>query len=322
MPTRSLPLMLSTSLLFLNAAVLAAPEDAHESRSGRVLMVGPGQEFANPSDAAMSARSGDTVRIAPGTYEDCAIWPRKIEGLTIEGKDVIIQNRSCGGKGIFVVDAFDVVIRGITFKGAKVRDHNGAGIRSEGRNLTVENSRFIDDENGILSNNAPRSTIIIRNSYFEGNGNCISSCAHGIYINHVAKLRVEGSEFVGTHEGHHIKSRAMRTELVNNDIHDGPNGDSSYLIDIPNGGDLLITGNKLEKGPKAQNRTCAITIGEESVRRPGNPTSEIRIEDNTFVNDMSFGTIFVRNRSETAVALKGNKFQGSVTALQGPGNNG
>ena len=46
---------------------------------------------------------------------------------------------------------------------------------------------------------------------------------------------MEDSHFSDTHEGHHIKSRALRTVLRGNDISDGPTGNSSYLVDVPNG---------------------------------------------------------------------------------------
>lgn len=283
--------------------------------SGRVWKVGPKEEFTKPSDVSKMVRSGDTVTIAPGTYADCAIWPRRINGLTILGTGAIIGDQSCARKGIFVVDSNNVVIRGITFRHAKVPQHNGAGIRAEGVNLTVENSRFIDNENGILANPKPASTIIIRNSYFQGNGNCVAQCAHGIYVNRVGLLHIEGSEFVGQHEGHHVKSRALKTELVNNTIHDGPMGDSSYLVDIPNAGTAIITGNIFEKGPRAQNRSAAIVIGEETQKRGGNPTMEIRIENNSFKNDLGRETIFVRNLSETPASLRANKIEGPVKPL-------
>jgi pectate lyase len=250
------------------------------------------------------------------------VWPKRIDGLTIEGNGATIEKRSCAGKGIFVIAARNVVIRGITFRGAKVRDHNGAGIRSEARNLTVENSRFIDNENGILTNNLPLSVVTIRNSYFEGNGSCESQCAHGIYANHVALLRIEGSEFVGQREGHHIKSRARRTELLMNHVHDGPDGTASYLVDIPNGGNVLIANNTFEKGERSENRSAAITIGEEGANAGPNRTSEIRIENNSFKNDMPGPTIFVRNTTGIPAMLRNNTFEGKGRRLvergQGP----
>jgi hypothetical protein len=281
---------------------------------GHVLRVGKGELYKKPSDAASSAEDGDTIEIKPGTYSDCAIW--RASRLTILGVGgVVVRDSSCEDKAIFVTKGHDITVQGITFTGAHATAHNGAGIRAEGSNLTVEKSRFIDNEEGILAAASP-GTIAIRDSYFKGNGNCIAYCAHGIYINQIDQLIVERCEFVEQHIGHHVKSRARRTELRDNLIHDGPDGNSSYLVDIPDGGDLVMSGNTLEKGPGTDNDKTAVSLGAESLK---NPTSEIRIEGNTFANRMTVPTDFVRNWTHTPAVLRGNTLYGRVTALDGPG---
>src|ERR1700756_5441444 len=157
----------------------------------RTLLVGADQELKMPSAAAAIARADDKIVIEPGEYFDCAIW--HANGLTIEGKanGVIITDKTCAGKALFVIDGNDVTIRNITFARGRVPDGNGAGIRAEGVNLRVEHSRFINNENGILSSeSSPKSTIIIVDSEFSRNGKCTPACAHGIYIGEVALLHV------------------------------------------------------------------------------------------------------------------------------------
>jgi hypothetical protein len=281
---------------------------------GRTLKVGAGEKYQNPSEAAADARPGDTVEIAAGTYVDCALWPAGASPLTIVGKgNVVIADKTCGGKGIFVIRGADVTIRGITFSGAKVRDHNGAGIRGEGLNLTVENSRFVGNEDGILAG-VRGGTVVIRDSYFERNGTCIAACAHGVYIGtQIEKLHIENSHFINQRVGHHIKSRALSTELINNIIEDGPEGNASFLVDLPNGGNLIMRGNTMEKGLHSQNRTTAIAIGEE---RAINPSDQILIENNKFTNDANGETAFVRNFGKDPVTLRNNQFKGPVKPLQ------
>src|SRR6185437_8557906 len=106
---------------------------------------------------------------------------------------------------------------------------------------------FINNEDGILAADAPNSTIRIFGSEFTRNGKCQNACAHGIYVGHIALLRIERTKFVETREGHHIKSRVKRTERIGNDIEDGPRGTSSYLVDISNGGTLIMENNTLKK---------------------------------------------------------------------------
>lgn len=287
-----------------------------EPSVGRVLDVGPSQRLKLPSQAAAVAMTGDTIRIAPGEYTDCAVW--RASRLTIEGigPGAVLADRSCAGKGIFVVQGSDITIRNLTFARAAVPDRNGAGIRVEGRNLTVEHSRFIDNENGILAGSIGSSTIRITDSEFRGNGKCEPQCAHGIYVNAIDLLDIERSRFANQHVGHHIKSRASRTVLIDNDVADGPEGDSSYLVDISNGGDLLMQGNRLEKGPKSSNVTTAVAIGAEGVTHP---THELIIRDNAFTSDLPEPTVFVRNRTTTPALLSDNRIQGRVMPLAGPG---
>jgi hypothetical protein len=297
---------------FLSAVLLiAAPQAARAV----TLQVGPGKVFQDPSAAAARAQNGDTIEIAPGTYYDCAVW--RANNLTIEGAGpgVVITDKTCMGKGLFVIDGNDVTVRNLTLQRARVPDNNGAGIRAEGRNLNVDDVRFINDQDGILANPSPHSTIVVRNSDFERDGVCRRSCAHGIYVNALALLRVTHTRFFETRDGHSIKSRAARTEVIDCDISDGPKGTSSYEIDIPNGGSVLIQGNKLEKGPNAGNHT-AIAIGEEGVTQA---TPQILIEGNTFRNDGDFTATFTWNLTATPALLKSNKLSGSVIPLRGDG---
>ncbi|GGJ19934.1 hypothetical protein GCM10011320_29010 [Neoroseomonas lacus] len=283
----------------------------------RVLEVGPGRSLSLPSAAAAVAQSGDVIRIAPGNYEDCAVW--RADGLVIEGDDperVIIGNRTCLGKGVFVIVGNNVVLRGVTLTGARSADANGAGIRAEGVNLTVERVRFLRNENGILHAGIGRGALIVRDSLFIGNGSCERACAHGIYAGPLELLRVERSRFLATREGHHVKSRAYRTEVLECDIEDGPDGTASYLIDVPNGGAVLLRGNRLVKGPRSGNRSTAISIGAEGVDRP---TPEIRIEGNVLILEGRYRTVFVTNHTATPAILRGNTIPDAVTVLRGDG---
>jgi hypothetical protein len=284
---------------------------------GRTLDVGPGARFAQPSAAVAAAAPGDTIRIAPGRYTDCAVLRQ--DGMTIEGTGpgVVLAGKTCAGKGILVIDAANVTVRGITLQGAHVPDRNGAGIRAEGGSVTVEAVRFLDNENGILTGDNPAATIRISDSDFIGNGSCEAGCAHGIYAGAVGLLRVEHSRFLATQAGHHIKSRALRTEIIGCDIRDGPDGTASYLIELPDGGSLLVEDSVLEKGPHSQNPGNAIMIGAEGAKRP---PGELVFRRNRFVNDQTRPTVFVHNLTDTPAVLEGNTLTGQVRPLVGAGS--
>ena len=317
---KSVRLMLLLPAFLWGCALPAAtnPSQAAEPASlGNILTVGPGMAFPLPSDAARAAKSGDTITIASGTYSDCARWDA--DDLTIEGlgDGATITDKVCDNKGLFVTRGRNITIRNITFLAARASSHNGSGIRAEGAVLLVQNSRFIDNEDGILAGDNPLSSITVKNSVFKGNGNCIALCAHGIYANHIALLRVEDSQFEEQHVGHHIKSRAARTEVVNNTVHDGPNGTASYLLDLPNGGSALISGNKFEKGPRSENKNVGIAIGAEGPRTE-NPPGEIVVTDNDFANDTGTQTAFVKNYTAGPITLGANRLTGDVIPLDGP----
>ena len=277
----------------------------------KTLNVGEARFFKKPSDVLKDVNDGDTILIDPGIYEDCAIWRNHNLTLKANGSaPVILQNKSCGGKGIWVISGNNFVIEGISFKNAAVPDKNGAGIRAQGENLTIKRSRFINNENGILAGNAENGKIQIYDSYFEGNGKCEPSCAHGIYVNAVKELHVENTHFINQKIAHHVKSRALKTVLRHLKIEDTDIGTSSYLIDLPNGGDVLIEDCTLQKGPLSENKGTAISIGAEG-KMHENESYIIRNID--FTNDTRPNVAFVRSYSDHDIIIEDIRYTGFET---------
>jgi hypothetical protein len=298
--------------LFPSTALIPAPAAA------ATLMVGRGQTYAEPSDAAAAAQPGDTVIITPATYHNCAVW--NADNLTIEASapGVVLQATVCEEKAIFVISGNDVTIQGITFTGARSDFGNGAGIRAQGVNLTVINSTFSYDQDGILADPNPTSTITINGSTFYHDGACHphDDCAHGIYVGQIALLQIDNSTFYDTQVGNHIQSRAFNTQISNSSIEDGPVGTASYLVNVPNGGNLAITNTVMEKGPKATNYTTAISIGVGGV---SNSTNQLLVSNNTFTNS-GRATVFATNDTVISAQLVGNTLLGNpITPLLGPG---
>jgi len=124
------------------------------------------------------------VLIAAGHYTNCAVW--RIAGITIaaeEGAQVVITGPICQDKGLFLVVAPGIAIRGLTFLGARSRDSNGAGICAEGGDLSVHDARFEDNESGILTSfQAQAWRLLVEDSVFLRNGAMRFECAHGLYV--------------------------------------------------------------------------------------------------------------------------------------------
>jgi hypothetical protein len=302
------------SIIRLTLMALVLATGAH----ARTLEVGENKEFKMPSAAAAIAQDGDHVEIQPGEYFDCVVW--RANKLVVEGigdpDKVIVTDKTCQGKALFVTVGEGITIRNLTLTRARVPDGNGAGIRGEGKNLVVDRVHFVNNQNGILSGTVGGS-MIVRNSVFDRNGACDGACAHGLYVGNLDLLQVEQTSFIGTKRGHHIKSRALRTEVTGCTIQDGPDGTASYEIEIPNGGSAVVRGNTIEKGPKAENHAGVIVIGVEGVTHP---TREIIVENNTFQNDGPWQTIFVNNQTATEAQLRGNQLSGPVNPLRGDGH--
>jgi hypothetical protein len=282
----------------------------------RELLVGPTRVLKVPAQAATVAADGDIIRIDPGTYADCAVWTASRLAIEAAGPGVLIAGKTCAGKGIFITLGANITISGITFADASVVWGNGAGIRAVGDNLTVEHSRFLNNQNGILAGGSANSVLRITDSRFVGNGACIEACAHGVYAGApIHLLEIERCVFLDTRTAHHIKSRARNTVIRDSRIEDGPDGTASYLIDVPNGGNVLIQGNTMEKGAGTKNRATAISIGEENGR---NPTDTLIVRDNVFRSDLPTRTAFVRNSTDRPAVLEDNTITGDVEPVLPP----
>jgi hypothetical protein len=283
-----------------------------------VIEVGPGKHYETLYVAIRAASPGDTLRLTPGEHFDCARVDK--DRLTIEGsgapEDTQLTDKPCDGKAALVTTGSDITVRNLTLTRIRVPDGNGAGIRMEGTNLTVDHVRFVNNQDGILTSNNLDSTLIVRDSEFLRNGACNPDCAHGIYANHLKLVHIERTKFFETKTAHHIKSRALRTEVIDCDIQDGANGTASYEIELPNGGALLARGNVFQKGPLSDNHTAAIMVGSEGVNQP---TREIRVENNSFKRDGSYPTVLLYNMTATEAELVGNKVGPGIKQLNGDG---
>jgi len=281
---------------------------ACDTASGRKLFVGPGQTYSTIRAAAAAAVNGDVVVISAGDYRgDVTSWRQS--NLTICGAGgrarLFADGQQAAGKGIWVIGGSNVVVDSIEFHDAKVPDQNGAGIRAEGNGLTIINSGFYDGENGILGPDAGDLTIIrsefARNGFGDG-------YTHNIYVGPANKVNVVSSFFHEAKIGHNFKSRARETRIENSYFMDGPSGTASYQVDVPNGGTVVLRGNMLQKGPRADNSTV-INYGSEGLR--SGYTHTLELIHNTVVSTYSGGAFLAIVPGVTSVTLTANLFAGT-----------
>ena len=269
------------------------------------LTVGSGQYYTTIAAAVAAAQDGDTVQVQAGTYvNDFAHVATRITLQAVGGLVSLVATVSPpNGKAILDTYA-DTVVDGFSFSGAAVPDNNGAGIRSNAGDLTVRNSVFANNQEGILATSGPDTTVTITGSEFGYNG-AGDGYSHNLYVGAIKALVIDNSYFHDANVGHEVKSRALSTTITNSRIIDGPASTASYSVDLPNGGVASIRNTVIEKGPNAQNQTI-VHFGGESAPYAG---SSLLMTGNTIVNDRATVT-GLNNAAGSPVIFAGNTLFG------------
>ncbi|HKW94431.1 MAG TPA: right-handed parallel beta-helix repeat-containing protein [Methylomirabilota bacterium] len=284
---------------------------------GPMIQVGPTRRLVRPSLAARCAKDGDTIEIDAGAYpKDAAVW--RASNLTVRGvggrAHLKAEGANAEGKAIWVIKGKNTTVENIEFSEAMVPDGNGAGIRLEGPNLTVRRSYFHHNENGILTGANPESHVLIENCEFSDHGSA-DGRNHNIYIGAIGRFTLRFSYIHHARVGHNVKSRARENFIEYNRIMDEVDGNSSYAVDVPNGGIAYLIGNLVQHGPRAENSTI-VSYGAEGLTYPEN---QLYVVNNTIVNDRSQGGTFIRISGGPSVRLiVNNIFAGPGTVVSVP----
>lgn len=276
-----------------------------------VRPVGPGQRYRTPCEAIRAAADGDVVEIdAAGDYtgDVCAFSPSRLTLRGVHGRPRLdAGGRVAAGKAIWVIGGGEVTVENIEFSGARSADRNGAGIRFEGRRLTVRNCVFRRNENGILTWNDPSSSLLVEYSEFDSNGHG-DGYSHNIYVGKIAEFTMQFCWSHDVREGHLVKSRAALTNLLYNYFDTGA-GTGSYEVNLPENGAGLLLGNLIVQRGSTHN-PAVLAAGEEAAA-PRAETS-LRVIHNTFVNLGPADAVFLRigRGGPRAAQLVNNVFLG------------
>jgi hypothetical protein len=240
-------------------------------------------QFSDLASAVAAAYPGDTLVLAPGIHPSGANV--SVDYVTVRGEPgAHLKGGAVEGKGALVISGAGVTVEGLECSEISVRDRNGACIRLEAPDLTVRNVNFHDNDQGILVGGGASGTLLVENSRFERNGR--GGRAHGLYVSSdIDEFVFTGNVVVSTKdEGHGVKSRAKKT-VISGNIIAGLEARDSRAIDISNGGEVVIRGNVLQKGPNSSNWQM-IGVALEKRTHARNRTE---IEDNLFIFDTVTG---------------------------------
>ncbi len=281
----------------------------------KIWQVGPTRSYLVPSAVASLVADGDTVEIDAGLYTgNVAKWfANNLVIKSVGGGYAHLEaaGNYAEGKAIWVIKGANCTVEGIEFSGCQVPDHNGAGIRQEGKSLTLRNCYFHHNEMGILTSNDGVSDFLFESCEFSNNGYG-DGFSHNIYVGAVRSLTMQYCYSHDAHTGHLLKSRARFNNLYYNRF-TGETGDGSYEVDLPNGGQAILIGNLIEQSPTSQNGGI-ISFGLEN---QNNPEQQIILSHNTIVNDRFDGRFLQFSNATTLVKLVNNLFLGPGTLMQG-----
>lgn len=290
--------------------------------TGKIWHVGPNEQYKSFAAISRNLSDGDVVEIDAGTYgcsEQSIIWYANNITVVGVGGRAVFDATGCaisGDKGIFNPRGTNMIIDNIEFMGVAGNSNNDAGIRLDGGGYVyITNSYFHDNQDGVLLTPDPKITtdIVIDHSEFAHNGTGTGQ-THNMYIGiepHSFVLRFSYSHDANV--GHEVKSRADINYILYNRIADEASGNSSYQIDIPQGGLTYIVGNVIQKGANAQN-TSNITFSVESPRAPTNPIQKVYIANNTIINaaarQTSRAALFITDNGLTKALVENNLIVG------------
>jgi hypothetical protein len=280
-------------MLLTQSDVSAAPgRQQAVSEAAGVLHVGPTRSITTIAEAARAARDGTVVEVDAGSYPgDVAVWEQEHVTVKSFGGRVrlVADGMSAEGKAIWVVRAGQMTVDGFDFVGARVPEHNGAGIRLEKGVLTVRDCSFVRNENGILTSNDNGIALTIENSEFGYNGYGDGQ-SHNLYAGSIARLVVIGSYFHHARTGHLLKSRARVNEITYNRLTDETGGTASYELEFANGGIAYVIGNIIQQDSQTENPHI-ISYGAEGYAWERN---ELYLVHNTLVDKRPKGGVFLR----------------------------
>jgi len=285
-----------------------------------VLTVGSGQQFGTVKAAVAASHDGDTIYVQAGAYlNDSATINTKISIIGVGGMAHFVADQPLANGKAFLVTNTNVNLDHLEFSGGADRDDNGAGVRYQGGNLTITNSYFHDNQDGLLAATSSGGNLTIRNSEFGHNGTS-DGLSHNLYVNEIGTLTVANSYLHDAVVGHELKSRAANTVILNNRIVDA-NGTASYSIDVPNSGNATIQNNIIQQGPNSENPQM-ISYGAET-NKPQWPISSLLVESNTFVNQLTAPTArgVGNHNSGVTASILDNHFYGLTASQIASGNN-
>ncbi|HVJ89692.1 MAG TPA: hypothetical protein VM580_07790 [Labilithrix sp.] len=268
-----------------------------------VIEVGPSDSFSKIE----SAKAGDEVVIAPGTYTYRVFITAKgtkSAPITIRAKDpanrpvwdlggTLVENAPGSykggdrGRGCWQLDGAEhVFISGIVFKNCHNAGKNSAGLRYLGgsKALVVRDSLFQGNDNG-LTGGSEGSEMLVEHCEFDSNGNTSAgNPTHNIYI-YGGSFAIRYSYVHDPLQGQNFHIRARTSSIDYNWFARAKRYEGDLMSDDdepagPSTQEMLFRGNVVVQGnPSNKSQIIAVSNDNDLEQL----TLKIRVIANTFV---------------------------------------
>jgi hypothetical protein len=267
--------------------------------------------FEHADAAASNVKDGQTIRVLKNSYGG---WR---EGMAIRANNVTIKGDPGAALYGAVIDGVGLIAgygNNLRIEDLEIfnvhGDGSASGIRFLGKNFTGRNLRIHDCDMGFLS--AGDNGVITFEDVVISECGGSGGQAHNIYVS--SNDRGTASEFVfrrskslqADGQGHLLKSRAMAT-TIENSVLAMQDANSSRCIDISDGGTVVIRGNVIQQGPKADNDDIvgiALELSGEHLPSGWSRQHSTIIEGNIVVSDLEgpqVGLIHTRSPGLTTI---------------------
>ena len=303
--------------IFLAVAIAAVPVSGQNGAAPFVVQES-GEGFATLDEALQANRGQDfTVLIAPGVYRECAV--QQAGRITFKARQAgtAIFEGACEDKAALVLRGNGSVVDGLVFRGIRVPDGNGAGIRIEIGDLTVRNAMFLDSQEGILGGTEDASRVTVDRSTFSGLGQCheTEDCAHSIYLANSGSVSITNSRFERGRGGHYVKLRVPQVTITDNSFDDSAGSRTNYMIDLPEGATGEIARNTFVQGTQKENWSGLIVVAAEQRKYS---SAGLKIDDNDarLAPNQEKSPAFVANVSGEQLAVGANRLGTGIRAYE------
>ena len=263
--------------------------------------------------ALAQLKSGDTLKIGAGIYRQAMVIAA--DDVTIIGYGhVIFEQAAVNGKGLILAKGNNLSIHNIECRHISVESGNGACVRLQGVNLTLQHVFFHSSETGVLETAKTPGLVTIIDSRFQRLGK--SGQAHGIYLGS-ANLTMRNSMVLASKDqGHEIKSRGQ-LNVIEHSIVASFDADDSRLIDISNGGSLKVTDSVLQQGRNSANhQAIGFALEGEKYQQ-----QQVILSNNQIILERQGSNMLLKHRgNNVAITISDNIIVGADSDYAGNTN--